>query len=99
MNSSGQPWGSRVLDPILAHPSVLRRWGTREMGDKGRGQEVCGGSLTGVSVWLPATVNSGIHDASPRDSGVLTQVQRPEKTEGGPYSCITGRSELGLLTV
>ena len=46
---------------------------------RGRG---CAWGLTGLSVWLPATVHSGIYDASSRDSGVPTQVQCPEKTEG-----------------
>lgn len=38
--------------------------------------------LTGLSVWLLATIHGGIHDASSRDCGVLAQVQCPEKTEG-----------------
>lgn len=58
-----------------------------------------GWGLTGVSVWLPATVHSGIHDASSRDCGVLAQVQCPEKTEG--ESCLLAASALKpyLLTV
>lgn len=41
-----------------------------------------GWGLTGLSIWLPATIYGGIHDASSGDCGVLAQVQRPEKTEG-----------------
>lgn len=49
-----------------------------------------GGGLTGLSIWLPATVHSGIYDASSRDRGVPTQVQCPEKTEG--ESSLPGRA-------
>ena len=54
---------------------------------RGRG---CAWGLTGLSVWLPATVHGGIYDASSRDSGVPTQVQCPEKTEG--ELCLLGQA-------
>lgn len=46
---------------------------------RGRGP---GWGLTGLSVWLLATIHGGVHDASSRDCGVLAQVQCPEKIEG-----------------
>lgn len=52
---------------------------------RGRG---AGWGLTGLSVWFPATIHGGIHDASSGDCGVLAQVQCPEKTEG--ESCLLG---------
>lgn len=60
---------------------------------RGRGS---GRGLTGLSVWLPATVHSGIYDASSRDCGVLAQVQCSEKTKG--ESCLPGWAARVLLT-
>lgn len=36
----------------------------------------------GLSVWLPATIHGGFHDAPSGDCGVLAQIQCPEETEG-----------------